>query len=460
MSVIIPLAELTEAHYTQFIKDLTLQPVNKEEEEQKKWNNSAPRHSQSAPTAIQMYDLTDDKKGVKIPFFYACKTFGHLYNQNLPHHRVINSYQPPFEAQLREQQYEPANTAYQLLSTFNSVTIGLPPGFGKTIIGAWLWYLMGFTGLVFSHRDTICRQWHTSFTKCIPGIAHKIWIVGETPAPAQDEIPAIIICMYGRYKQIPEELLKKIGTLIVDEAHLFCTPDKVSALLAIQPRYIIMESATLERDDGMHKMIQLIAGDHGVFKVSEVPYSIYCVETGILVPEQKTSRGVITSELRKSLASDSIRNEIIIDIIKQNLHKKFMVLTRVADHVPLIQKLLLDVGITSGTLYRSKSSYNDSRVLIGTVDKMGTGFDEANGCVDFGGEKSNVIIITHSIKKWQVYEQLRGRVMRSENPIVIWLNDRNKMVRRHFKGLESWFEETKGTVTTIHYSPATGLILP
>jgi hypothetical protein len=40
-----------------------------------------------------------------------------------------------------------------------------------------------------------------------------------------------------------------------------------------------------------------------------------------------------------------------------------------------------------------KKGYNDSHVLVGTVSKMGVGFDEANVCENFQGVKSDTLVL-------------------------------------------------------------------
>jgi hypothetical protein len=59
--------------------------------------------------------------------------------------------------------------------------------------------------------------------------------------------------------------------------------------------------------------------------------------------------------------------------------------------------------------------------------------------------------MAHSVKKWQMFEQFRGRVMRCAAPVVIWLQDGNRMGKRHFKELEGWIQQTNGEVIPFEY---------
>ena len=329
----------------------------------------------------------------------------------------------------------------------------------NTICGALLSYLGGYVTLVYCNRDTIMRQWYKTFAKCFPGYESWIWMVGVTDPPPAPAVPPFIICMDERSDRIPEHIRNAVGMLIIDEAHMFCTPTQVSCLLKVQPRFVVIETATLERDDGMHTMMQAIGGFHGVFRISSSPYTFVRMTTHVSVELVKNRFGTNYDMLCKSLAAHEYRNMIIVDIIRSNPLHKFIVLTRLKEHVELLERVCAANGITAAMLYGTKSRYEDSPVLIGTMPKMGTGFDEENACDNFQGRKSNVLILAHSVKKWQQYEQFRGRVMRCKAPIVIWLQDENSTTKKHFDGLKAWITETNGTIINSRYIPGS-LALP
>jgi len=159
-------------------------------------------------------------------------------------------------------------------------------------------------------------------------------------------------------------------------------------------------------------------------------------------------RGLDFTDLVKKLAADNLYNYVILNIIKTNLQHKYIILTRLAEHANNLCSWLRAMGISADTLVGSKNNYNDSKVLIGTIGKISTGFDEATACPNFEGIKSNFLIIAPSVKEYQLFEQSRGRVMRSSNPIVVWISPKNKVINNHFYGLKSWISETNGEIIT------------
>lgn len=401
---------------------------------------------QKVKNSAMMFRKSKDGKSILVPYRFGCILTGKMVNQHIEYRECKSS----FGVQLRDYQVDPMEKAMEQFHRYGTTTLSLFPGWGKTIAGSYLAHSTGLSIMVLTHREAISQQWLKTFNLTLPEAS--VWVVNHK---IPDYVPDIMICLGDRYRWIPENFIKGIGVLIIDEAHLFCTAKKVSCLFSVTPKYVIVETATLERDDMMHMMMYSIAGLHSVKKVSTNPYRIYQIYTGVYVEEKYTRRGLDYSHYCKSLAANKDRNNIIVNIVKSNPHRKFMIITKLADHVQLIELLLKQkhINVECDTYYRSKKKYRDSQVLIGTISKMGTGFDEAMLCDEYKGEPSNTIILTHSIKKWQLYEQVRGRIMRSKDPCVIWLYDQNQCGQRHFSGLQKWMSDTNGTVIPLQYLP-------
>lgn len=405
---------------------------------------------QQNPKQIQMFqDCGDD---ILLPYYYAKQLgFKHKYEQTQKWIKISNvsplSFLPPFVGIMRDYQNEILNEAINILFSQKSVIIGTPPGSGKTIMASKLWYEIGLLGIVITNRKKVLDGWIKTFEKVCPGCV--IW---NTKDKFPNQMPHVIIAMADSVEKIPEDLRLAVGTLIIDEVHLLCTPTRNKMFLSFEPKFIILESATLEMNNGMHKMANLVAGYEGVFKISTVPYNIYVVPTNIFGNQEYGKSGMIFSSLQKSLASNDERQNIICTLIKNNLHRKFIVMNRVTAGIEELVEKCMSLGIKSDSLYGKKEDYSNSKVLVGTVPKMGTGFDEENACSDFylNPQKSNTLILVNSIKSWQLYEQVRGRVMRSDNPCVIWMMDDNHSVLRHFNELKPWFEKTNGNIIYVN----------
>lgn len=466
MSTIVKISDLTQNQIDNIVEELSIVPFNSREETMRK-RGQIDKFSQTKQSPITMFITNIEDGTISLPFRFACLFLGKKCNLNIDHKKLKET---EFMVDLRSEQIPIMEEITEQLKKYNSTTLGLRPGIGKTILGALVIYLKGLAGIIFLTRKLIGDAWVATFTMCLPNL--KVWFVGEETIHYKkkeipNEMPDIIICMNERYLKIPKEYLSKVGITIFDEAHMFCTRSNVECLLCTQPKYVILETATLARsDDKMERMVQKIAGEHGVFRTPNIQFVTYNINTGIYVQEEKNSHGLDAQKLYKALSEDQSRNNLILNIVKNNPHRKFMLLTRTKGHVEMLSKIFSENNMLHDTMYSNKKSFNDSPCLIGTIPKMGTGTDEARACKDFKGQASDTLIFCLSVKKTEVWEQVKGRIMRcaapvnkdgqviaGKTPAVIWLNDRNGMVKSHFKGLKQWINETNGKIVDLEYYP-------
>jgi len=136
--------------------------------------------------------------------------------------------------------------------------------------------------------------------------------------------------------------------------------------------------------------------------------------------------------LAKSLTFNDERNRMIIAMTLKNPTHKIVILTGYVNHTKLLHKTLEDLGESVDYLCGNKKNYKNSRMLIGTIDKIGTGFDEESFCDDFNDVKINLGILAHSIASKKLLEQSVGRVFRASFPNIFHLVDDDKTIQRHW----------------------------
>lgn len=472
MAVRIKLSSIPKESHEEIMRDLIVTPIDVQLETMKK-RGQISGYVPKTDTSFSVYHIETRNLGqgpmkyIRVPYRYAQERFkrnnDHLDHREIPGIPDLVKY----KATLRDtptqgndkSQVEIAIDCLKQLDSTGGTIIGLPPGSGKTYIGSWLAYHLGLMTIALAPRSTLIASWYTTFSTAMPDA--KIWVVGENdsdfnynPRDLDSQydmgIPDIIICLDPRVEKIPEFIREMIGTMIIDEAHMLATPSRVKALLSIFPRYVILETATLIRDDGLHEICHLIAGSDGIFEVAKVPYTVYDVQLPFIqVKEIQGAMGVSYPALCSALAEHELYNAVIVGIIKNNLDRKFIVLTRLIEHGKLLKKLLIEEGIECDTFMGNQKSYKDSHVLIGTFSKIGVGFDEATACKDFKGRKSDSIIMAHSVKKPSNFEQFRGRVMRVADPIVYWLTPNHRMIKSHLRDLRAHIASTSGVIEVV-----------
>jgi hypothetical protein len=397
--------------------------------------NLPPNRYQRNVTASPVALYNEDQHFLYVPLDYYKHRFA-----SAPPHTLLRSYSVTplkFTGTLREQQVLVEEEAWQQLKQSYCTTLGLYPGFGKTILGAKLASRDPLLTVVLVHREILTNQWKKTFTDFTNA---RVWIVGEKHPPAMCDV---IICMDTRWDSIPAAIRDRVGFLIVDEAHAFCTPTHVGCLLAFRPKYVVIETATLLRDDEMHKMVYAIAGQRGVYRETSKPFSVIKVETNTS-PERKMKKRykeefVDWAALVKDTLLDERRNKIITDLVQKNSTDTILILTSLVEHTMLLYNKLLELNISCDYMCGTRKIYKDCRVLIGTTSKIGTGFDQATACPDYSGRRFNLLILACSIKKYAMLVQNVGRVFRADYPTVMHLVDNDTIFESHWQKARKWF---------------------
>jgi hypothetical protein len=427
MAYAISCLHLTPVHIETIQNMLTLKP----EISYNKYSKEA------TPEPIIFYYIRDTM--LYLPYLFASSLFQIIPNLNQP---FLNT-NLTFTGTLRPNQITVAVEAWNQLQKIGTTTLGLYPGFGKTILGAELASRAKLLTLVLVHREILTTQWKKTFEDVTNG---KVWIVGE---PRPPETCTVIICMDTRCELIPKEVQDQVGFLIIDEAHAFCTPNHVACLLTFQPKYIVVESATLERDDGMETMIYAICGTQGVFREFNTPFNVVKILTNTK-PIRKLNRmkEIDYIALRSDTLFDPRRNQIILELTARNLNCKILILTALVDHAVYLHRALLQRGIKSDCLCGTKKGYEDATVLVGTISKIGTGFDQANFCPTYDGRPFDLLILVTSIRKTSALVQNVGRLFRSKTvPTLYHLVDNDDIFKNHWNRCRKWYLKHGGVIT-------------
>ena len=465
MGVLLQYSSLTEEQKDLIMNDKTgliLKPVDPAMEGMKMNPKFAGRFKfikEDDEKTIKLYEVDLINDTIRLPYNFACCLMQKIYNED-NHKKLITE---KFAGELRPHQIPIVNEAFEYLDQYNTVTIGVPPATGKTNMSIYIALELGLVMMIVLPSKVLIKSWINTLETRAPGLSNNIWIVGENDKNFFNrkgewfKAPLIIICMKDRISKIPDAVKDTVGTLIIDEAHMLCTKTGISSLLCCQSKYTIMLSATLERPDQQHRMVQRVVGEHGIFQVSIKPYLFIKLNTGIKVEEKFNDKGLFKDcinfgALLKNLTESEERNKIFVDIVKSNPQEKFILLSKLVEHITTLETMMADEGLVCDSLKSDKETYENSPLLLGSVKKMGVGFDESNYIEDLD-YPSNVVIFGTSVKSHSSYEQFRGRGMRRENPMIIWPVDNHQTIRNHTKFIEKLVKQTNGTIIEIDYTP-------
>jgi superfamily II DNA or RNA helicase len=227
--------------------------------------------------------------------------------------------------------------------------------------------------------------------------------------------------------------------LVVDEAHGFCTRASSNVLLHFVPRYLLLLTATPRRRDELDIFLDTLAP----FEVSRLTFkwhTLYRVSTSIHY-ETKSWNDYLSL-----VTQDNERNSLILRLVMSS-NEKTLILTWRQDHVLLLYQRLVDLGLTVECLYGNKNHYRDAQVLIGTISKIGEGFDETLSD-DFSGIRISRLILVTTLRSERLVEQLFGRVFRSCRPSIYVLVDDVYFCYHHWRYIENWSQTHRGIIKT------------
>lgn len=381
----------------------------------------------TAQTPILFYKVAKDK--IHLPY--------HFTNTIKPNDKTIDHYPLThfdFKGNLLEHQISIIDEAEQQLQTFNTTLLAVYPSAGKTVMSAYLASKSNLLTLVLYNQKNLGVQWKKTFEDFTDA---KLWIIGEKP-PAEANV---LLCMDTQFHKIPLEYRPNIGCVVIDEMHSFCTPGSVECLLGTQPFKLIGCTATPEREDNKHVMIHLMIGKHSVIRKTEKEFNVIRVLTGTKTSMVKNVRGDTDwCAVVNELCENEIRNSYILKFVRDNPKFKILILTWRKEHAFSLQQWLTEMDEKTAVMAGKCKSYSDSRILVGTTSKIGTGFDEKAACDDFDGNRLNMLLMVGSTKSTPLLEQLVGRVFRSQFPIVYDFVDDVSSIKSHFSIRKKWYQ--------------------
>jgi hypothetical protein len=444
MAFRIPHSLLNDVHRSQISKDLCL----KEKVDNQYWQKNN-KFSKQKGKEIVFYGVDRSTNDILLPMYYASK----LFNTPLINKRRIFHKIKPFQlkTKLHDYQDEVVNISLKNFMERGSTFLNVFCSFGKTVVAAYFAALFSqrynLVTLVVYPLTMIESSWIGTFTDLTDA---KIYIVGVTPGTPGNDVQ-VFLCMDTRLPDLDPAIRARVGHYVIDEADCFCTAGRVDCLLSVEPLVITVLTATYERDDGFHVMLDHLAGPERITRISTKPFFVFQRLTQFDPDDVKvSSRGIVFDDLVEKLDNIQERNSLILETALHNLSEKILVLTKHVEHAENLHQwlsyYLQPYGKTVSLLSGTVKKYDDASIIVGTISKVGRGFDEKKGCHDWKGERINMLILASPTRK---IEQIAGRVFRADVPIIIDIVDSHKNTKVHWNIRKKWYESRNGLVYSI-----------
>lgn len=295
--------------------------------------------------------------------------------------------------------------------------------------------------LFLCHRIVLLNQWKESIKLFCPSATVKTITAQQTELEPADfyVANATTIPKHNR------NFFKQIGLVCVDECHIIMAENMSKCMRYLVPRYVLGLSATPYRQDGLDRLLELYFGTEKIVRKLFRKHTVYKVNTNF-IPEVKTNRmgKVDWGSVIESQSKDDERNDLIVRIIRAFPTRIFLVLCKRVDQANTLVSKLLAQGETVSSLIGDQQEYdNTSRVLVGTVQKVGVGFDHP---------KLNTLLLASDVESYFI--QYLGRVFRTRegDPVVFDLVDKNGILEKHFKTRCQIYIEHGGEIKPYQHS--------
>lgn len=383
-----------------------------------------------------VYSYTINGTMCSLPFAYTIDKLG---NNIRPPRSCFDQINVEFTGEPTSEQQEILSEATALLNKRGCVMISMYTGGGKTFCAIKLACVTKLKPLVITNTIVMMKHWKEDIQKFTDANVQLI----NTKTTQLDPTADFYVMYAQTANKLPSNFFDKIGCVICDEAHLIMAETLSKSLNIVHPRYLIGLTATPYRPDGLDILLTHYFGESRIIRKLWRKHIVYKVMTGFKPVLQKTDAGTVNwGALLEDQASNESRNELIVRIIRHFHDKKWIVLIKRVSQGKYLTKRLRELGEIVASFVAGETGNNDreARVVIGTTQKIGTGYNNP---------ESNALMIAGDMEEYAI--QYLGRVFRKKDtiPIVVDLVDNNGILYRHFETRCGTYIECGGRITNL-----------
>ena len=271
-----------------------------------------------------------------------------------------------------------------------------PPGVGKTVVGTYLVAERRCSTLILVHRRPLIDQWMAQLSLFLGIEPKEIGQIGAGKNTANGRLDVAMIQSLVRKEKV-QDIVASYGQVIVDECHHLPAVSFERVLAEAKARYLIGLTATPQRRDGHHPVIEMQLGPvrfvvEPKSQAARRPFAQKLVvrETGFTISSEKAPA---IQQLYGALAADEERNQLILDDVIQALEqgRSPMLLTERKDHLEYfaarLERMARNVVVLQGGMSaKERREVNErlaaipdaeERLVLATGRYIGEGFDDA-----------------------------------------------------------------------------------
>jgi superfamily II DNA or RNA helicase len=319
---------------------------------------------------------------------------------------------------------------------------------------------IGKKTLIIVHKEFLLNQWIERITEFCPSAT-----IGKIQGPVfdiegKDIVIGMLQTVYDR--EFPEGAFDSFGLTIVDEVHRIGSCQFSKALLRVQTPIMLGVTATLDRKDGLTRVIHHFMGPLIYNQASQAPINrsdfehvlvrgMEFISTDQQFQEVATDfRGnVMFSTMITKLCSFGPRTNFIIrilrDLISENPDAQILVLGHnrsllVELHEAVVYQEIATVGYYLGGMKQQDLDRTTERqIILATYAMASEGFDHKN--------LSILVMIT---PKTDIVQSV-GRIFRTkhERPLIVDVIDQHDIFKNQWRKRLTYYRKSGYRIETI-----------
>lgn len=271
-----------------------------------------------------------------------------------------------------------------------------PPGWGKTVLGAFLVAKRPQSSLILVHRRPLAEQWRAQLALFL-GIQEKqVGLIGAGRSKPNGRIDVAMLQSLVR-KDSVRDLVADYGQVIVDECHHVPAVSFERVLQEVKARYVVGLTATPKRRDGHDPIVRMQCGpvrfavtQGDQTKRRQFEHRLVVRETDFVVDDATVQSGI--QSVYGRMAVDELRNRRILDDVLVALEegRSPIVLTERKDHLECLASelhgfvrnlVILRGGMSAkerqaATAQIEEIGDREERLVLATGRYIGEGFDD------------------------------------------------------------------------------------
>jgi superfamily II DNA or RNA helicase len=411
---------------------------------------------------------------IYIPSFYGIKRYGLPTKSEISDGETISV---PFEKDLRDYQDKIIGVYMDHLSGASDSVVSsiggggileVPCGRGKTVMALKIISLLQKKTLIIVHKEFLMNQWIERISEFLPSAK-----VGKIQGPifdieGKDIVIGMLQTLYDReFQSSDDQAFQSFGLTIIDEVHRIGSQQFSKALIRINTAYMLGISATVERKDGLTKLLYMFIGekiyteerdDKDPVCVRAINYSSLDPEFNELVQDYRGNTqysSMITKLCAFGPRSDFIVRVLMDLFLEKEERPQIMLLAHNRSLLTYLHEKILHcnfatVGFYVGGMKEKALKDTESKEIVLATYAM------AAEALDI----KSLSILVMATPKTDIIQSV-GRILRirHDNPVIVDIVDQHNIFQNQWRQRNTFYKKCNYCVRSITNQKYAGMKL-